>query len=291
MKQRKSILKEENIKNYIQIIRDVQVIIDSDLARLYNVTTKALNQAVKRNIRRFPKDFMFSLNKQEKQYLVTKCDHLESLKYSYQLPLAFTEQGITMLSGVLKSKKAIEINVQIMRAFVSMRTLLKSNNKFVDRMSSVEQQLLKHNSQIEQIFDIIEKDSLVPNKGIFFDGQIFDSYKFISKLIKNAKKSIFLFDNYIDESVLNMFSKRRKNVFVKIYTKNLSDQLKLDLMKYNSQYEKIEIKKFSKSHDRFLIIDKKDIYHIGASLKDLGKKWFAFSKFSEDIFKIVNKLK
>jgi len=285
------ILSNKLIENRIYTIRGFQVMLDRDLADLYEVSTKALNQAVKRNSGRFPSDFMFQLTEQEKNELVTNCDHLQLLKHSSKLPSVFTEQGVANLSGILKSKKAIEVNIQIIRAFVAMRRFLASNAQIFYRLNNVENKQVEQNHKIEQIFNAIESKNIKPQEGIFFDGQVFDSYKFVSDLIRGAKKSIILIDNYVDDSILTLFSKRKKNVDVVIYTKNFSKQLKLDLVKYNSQYSEVKIKEFKKSHDRFMIIDNKEVYHIGASLKDLGKKWFAFSKFDKKALKLLEKIK
>jgi len=285
------ILDKNRIKNKIYTIRGLQVIVDSDLALLYEVSTKALNQAVKRNNDRFPSDFMFQLTADEKTKLVTNCDHLQNLKYSSQLPFVFTEHGITSLSGVLRSKKAIEINVQIVRAFVAMRKFIASNAQIFQRLDRNEQKLLEHDQKFEKIFDAIESKELIPQKGIFFDGQIFDAYKFVSDLVRSAKRSIVLVDNFVDDTVLTLFSKMDDNVKVIIFTKEISKQLLLDLKKYNSQYFPIEVREFKNSHDRFLIIDDKEVFHLGASLKDLGKKWFAFSKFDKEAFNLLERLK
>lgn len=226
---------------------------------------------------------MFQLTDDEKNELVTICDRLSNLKHSSYLPLAFTEQGIATLSGILNSNIAIEINIKIMRAFVSMRKFISKNAEIFTRLDSVERKQLEYqmntNHNFKKIFDALETE--IPKQGIFYDGQIFDAYKFVSDLIKSANKEIILIDNYIDESILTLFTKRKKNVKVTIYTK-LTKQLQLDLKKFNEQYENIEIKNFTKSHDRFLIIDKQT-YHFGASLKDLGKKWFAFNKLNINI--------
>ncbi|MFW5704802.1 MAG: ORF6N domain-containing protein [Nanoarchaeota archaeon] len=278
---------EESIKNKIYSLRGVQVMLDFDLAKFYEIKTKVLNQAVKRNIDRFPKDFMFQLNENEKNELVTFCDHLKDLKFSYQLPFAFTEQGISMLSAILKSKKAIEINIQIVRAFVSMRRKFSSNLLIDYRLEKIEQHNLIQDKWIQNLFDKFEKEQ--PKQGIFFDGHTFDAHFFVSKLIKKANNEIILIDNYIDDTTLSILSKKQKNVKLKILTKNLSKQLKYDIEKFKKQYGKIEIQNFNDSHDRFLIIDK-DVYHIGASLKDLGVKWFGFSKLDESGLKILGKL-
>ncbi|MBT5342560.1 ORF6N domain-containing protein [Candidatus Woesearchaeota archaeon] len=289
----KKIIDYNSINNKIFVFRGIQIIVDRDLAELYEVPTKRLNEQVKRNRERFPFDFMFQLTIREKEELVAKCDRFESLKHSSSLPYAFTEQGVSMLSGILKSEKAILVNIQIMRAFIAMRKFISTNAKLFLRLDYVERKQVEHkfemDNKFEKIFDLIESKDINPSKGIFFDGQIFDAYKFVSDLIRSAKKSIILIDNYIDDSVLTLFSKRDKDIKVKIFTK-ISKQLELDLKKYNSQYVLITIEEFTKSHDRFIIIDDK-VYHFGASLKDLGKKWFAFSRFDKEAVKLLNKLK
>ena len=278
------------LKQRILTIRGLQVMFDSDLANLYGVSTKALNQAVKRNIERFPDDFMFQVTELEKREVVTNCDHLQKLRFSPNLPYVFTEHGIITLSGVLKSSNAVKVNIQIMRAFVAMRKFIASNASIFHRLNSMEQKQLQFDEKFEKIFTLIEDKDSLPKKGIFFDGQVFDAYAFISKLIKSASKSIVLIDNYVDESVLLMLLKRKKGVECTIYTENTKEQLKLDLKKHNSQYPEIKLKKFKRSHDRFLIIDDKEVYHIGSSLKDLGKKWFAFSKFEKGTLEMLKKL-
>ena len=277
------------IRSRIYTLRGVQVMLDSDLAELYNVETKALNQAVKRNRERFPEKFMFQVSK----------DDLENLKSQIAtsswggrrtLPYAFTEQGVAMLSGVLKSDTAVKISIQIMSAFVAMRRFIASNANIFYRLDAVEKKQVEQDKKFEQIFDAIQSRDIKPEKGIFFDGQIFDAYKFVSDLVRSADKSLVLIDNYVDDTVLALFSKRKKNVQATIFTKEISRQLSLDLAKYNAQYHPVEVKEFKQSHDRFLIIDKKEIYHIGASLKDMGKKWFAFSKFSKEAVTMLEKL-
>ena len=290
-KMTKKLVKIDNdIRSKILTIRDFQVMIDRDLAELYKVSTKRLNEQVRRNMERFPEDFMFQLTEKEKMEVVAKCDHLKPLKFSPQLPYVFTEQGVASISGVLKSEKAAQVNVNIMRAFVTMRRFLASNAQIFYRLDNVEKKQLEHDRKFEQIFHAIESKGIKPEKGIFFDGQVFDAYKFVSDIIKSASKSIILIDNFVDDSVLTILNKKKKDVIVKIFTKDISKQLRLDLEKYNSQYPPIEIRKFKDSHDRFLIIDNKEVYHIGASLKDLGKKWFAFSKFDKDAFRILERL-
>jgi hypothetical protein len=287
------LLPADSVITRIHTIREIQVMIDSDLAELYCVPVKALNQAVKRNKERFPDDFMFQLTKSEKNELVTKCDYLKNLKFSPNNPYAFTEQGIATLSGILKSKRAINVNIKIMRAFVSMRKFISKNAEIFYRLDSVEKRQIefeiKTDKNFEKMFDAMEPGK--PKQGIFFNGQIFDAYAFLSDLVRSAKKSINLIDNYVDDSVLVLFGKRGKGVKVTIFTKEISKQLSLDLLKYNSQYSPIAIKEFRQSHDRFMIIDNKDVYHFGASLKDLGKKWFAFSKFDKGAAEMLERLK
>lgn len=280
---------DENIKNKIYTIRGLQVMLDRDLAELYGVETRVLKQAIKRNMDRFPSDFMFEATNEDIDFMVSQSvipskQHLGGAK-----PFIFTEQGVANLSSVLNSKIAVEINIQIIRAFVMMRKVISSKLNMFERFERIEQRLSIHDENFNKIFDAIEDKTIKPKQGIFFDGQIFDAYAFVSDLIKSAKKSITLFDNYIDESVLTLFSKNQ-NVQITIYTKNISKELSLDLQKYNSQYKPIELKKFDLSHDRFLIIDD-ELYHIGASLKDLGKKWFAFSKMEFDTLALIREVK
>jgi len=292
----------ESIKNRIYTIRNVQVMLDNDLAELYNVPVKALNRAVKRNIERFPSNFMFQLTEKEYQDLKYQFGTSSSTPLRSQivtsswggrrtLPYAFTEQGVAMLSGILKSKTAIEISIKIINAFVIMRRFIAENVDIFHRINKVEIQQIEHDKKFNEIFNAIESKNIKPEKGIFFEGQIFDSYNFVSEIIRSANNSIILIDNYIDDSVLKLFNKRKGEVQVTIFTKTISEQLILDLRKYNQQYPLIEIKEFDKSHDRFLIIDDKEVYHFGASLKDLGKKWFAFSKFDKEVFQLLDRLK
>jgi len=290
MGDKNNLLAIENIQNMIFSFRGLQVMIDRDLAKLYGVETKVLNQAVKRNIERFPDDFRFQLTNNEKYELVTNCDRFEKLKHSPTNPFAYTEQGVAMLSAVLRSETAIKISVQIIKAFVEMKKFIDNNAEIFYRLENLEVKQIKTEEKIDKIFQALEHNSLKPKQGIFYDGQVFDAYKFVTDLIKSANKNIILIDNYVDETTLMLFSKNQ-NVKVKIYTQKLNKQLLLDLEKYNTQFKQIEIKKFNKSHDRFLIIDNKEIYHFGASLKDLGKKWFAFSKFDTDVLEILQKLK
>jgi len=286
---------EKQISSKIHTIRGLQVMLDRDLAELYEVKAIRLREQVKRNIKRFPDDFMFQLTKNEVDFLVSQ-NAIPSKKHlGGFLPYVFTEQGVANLSSVLTNDKAIEVNIRIIRVFVAMRRFIQTNARLFQRLDNVEQKQLAHtldtNKKFEKVFKALEKEDIQPKQGIFFDGQVFEAYLFVTKIIKRAKKSIILIDNYVDESVLTLLDKRKKGVSAAIFTKQISKQLHLDLKKHNEQYDSIEIKIFNKSHDRFLIIDKQAVYHIGASLKDLGKKWFAFSKLDKGILNIMEKIK
>lgn len=281
---------EIQIRNKIFSIRGVQVMLDRDLAELYGVETKRLNEQVRRNIKRFPERFRFEISLEEKNELVANCDHLQNLKFSPTNPFVFTEQGVAMLSAVLRSEIAIDISIKIIDAFIQMRKFITNNALIFQRIDKIEEKQLITDAKLEKVFQALESKELKPKQGIFYNGQIFDAYIFVSDLIKQAKESIILIDNYIDETVLTLLTKRNKNCSVVIYTQKITDKLKLDLQKHNSQYSEIIIKEFKLSHDRFLVLDKEDIYHIGASLKDLGNKIFAFSKMDKVNLKILDKL-
>jgi hypothetical protein len=289
------IINENSIKDKILTIRNHQVMLDRDLAELYGVETKHINQAVKRNETRFPKDFMFQLSKEEfenwRSQIVTSNSDKMGLR---RPPYAFTEQGVSMLSAVLKSEIAVDISVKIIRAFVEMRKIINSDNALFYKIDFLEKRQIsyeiKTDTKINQILNALEDKTLKPKQGIFYDGQIFDAYVFVNDLLKLATNEIILIDNYIDETVFTIFSKY-SNIKVQIYTSNITKQLKLDFEKYQNQYQNIDLIQFKNSHDRFLIIDKKKVYYLGASLKDLGKKWFAFSKFEIENLKILDYLK
>ena len=270
-----------DIKSKIYTIRDKQVMLDRDLAELYSVENRALNQAVKRNINRFPNDFMFQLTKEEfenwKSQIVTSNSDKMGLR---KMPYVFTEQGVSMLSAILKSDIAVDVSVKIVREFVNMRKLISQNALIFQKFDNIEQKLLKHDDKFDKVFEALEDKNPIQSQGIFFDRQIFDAHNFVSDLIRSAKSSIVLIDNFVDDSTLLLFSKNQ-NIDVTIHTNIFSKALKLDLEKYNKQYKDISIKTNKKFHDRFLIIDNKEVYHIGASLKDLGKKTFAFSKMED----------
>lgn len=270
-----------DIKSKIYTIRDKQVMLDRDLAELYSVENRALNQAVKRNINRFPNDFMFQLTKEEfenwKSQIVTSNSDKMGLR---KMPYVFTEQGVSMLSAILKSDIAVDVSVKIVREFVNMRKLISQNALMFQKFDNIEQKLLKHDEKFDRVFEALESNDTLPSQGVLFNGQIFDAHNLVSDFIRSAKSSIILIDNFVDDSTLLLFSKNQ-NVDVTIHTNTFTKALKLDLEKYNKQYKDIAIKTNKKFHDRFLIIDNKEVYHIGASLKDLGKKTFAFSKMED----------
>ena len=195
-----------------------------------------------------------------------------------------------MLSAILKSDKAIDISIKIIDSFVSMRKLISQNIPMFERFERIELRLNIHDENFDKLFQALEDKTLKPKQGIFYDGQVFDAYVFVNDLLKNAINEVLLIDNYIDDTVFTLFSKY-PNIRIQIYTANITKQLNLDYQKYQTQYKNIDLIQFKNSHDRFLIIDKKEVYHIGASLKDLGKKWFAFSKFDIESLEILERLK
>ena len=283
------IINENNIKDKIYTIRNLQVMLDKDLAELYGVETKRINEAVKNNQDKFQDDFYFELSDYEFEDLRSKFSTANFSKTRIN-PKVFTEQGIYMLATILKSKMASQVTVYIIKTFANLRKIISQNISMFERFERVEQRLTIHDKNFYRLFEALEDKSLKAKQGIFYDGQIFDAYVFVNDLLKLATTEIILIDNYIDETVFTIFSKY-PNIRIKIYTQNISKQLKLDFEKYSKQYQNIELKEFKNSHDRFLIIDKKDIYHLGASLKDLSKKWFAFSKFEMNTFDVLARLK
>ena len=282
-----------DIQPMIRVIRGQQVIIDRDLALLYGVETKRLNEQVKRNIERFPDDFMFQLNKED----LKSQNATSSWGGDRRLPYAFTEQGIAMLSSVLKSQTAVDVNIRIMRAFVSMRRFIATNAQLFQRLETIEYHQLEMkqhqevtDKRIDEVFRRLDAN-ISPIQGIFYDGQVFDAYRFVSDLIRKAEHSIVLIDNYVDDTVLTLLDKRGNGVTVTIYTQRISNQFQLDVDRHNAQYSPIEIKQFNKAHDRFLLIDD-EVYHIGASIKDLGKKWFGFTLMRDiTATELINKIK
>ena len=285
------IVNAQQIQNHIYTIRNQQVMMDTDLAELYGVETKQLNKAVSRNLERFPERFRFQLTQKEYTNLRfqngTSSSEHGGRRY---MPYVFTEQGVSMLSAVLRSKIAVEVSIQIIDSFVEMRKFVTQNALLFQKIEIIEQKQQKTDERLDKVLNAIESNDINPKQGVFFDGQIFDAYVLMSSLIKEAKKSVVLIDNYIDETTLvHLSHKVPKDVSISILTKVISKGLKLDLEKHNAQYATIEVKQLKHAHDRFLLIDEK-IYHLGASLKDLGKKWFAFSLIEEDVFELKKRV-
>ncbi len=265
------------IETRIVTVRGVQVILDRDLAMLYEVDIAQMNRQVKRNIKRFPEDFMFQLTREE--FISLKCHFgiSNTRGGDRALPYAFTEQGVSMLSGLLRSETAIQANIIIMRAFVAMRRFMSANSDMFRRIDLLDRRQIETERKLNLVLDKLGDGMLKYKCGIFFDGQTFDAYVLVSDLIRSAKKRVVMIDNYVDESVLTMLDKRNKGVTAEIYTRQISKQFGLDIVKHDSQYPPIPVKILKKSHDRFLVIDD-EVYHVGASFKDLGKKWFAIMK-------------
>ena len=286
------IVPEDDIKNIIYTIRGKQVILDRDLAKLYNCKngTKTINQAVKRNMERFPERFLFQLNEKEYYNLWSQfgtTSENETLKYRRKehLPYAFTEQGVAMLATIIKTNVAVDVSIKIMDAFVEMRKFMINNLQLFERLTNVEYKLLEYDKKFDTIFNALQKNKKEEFKEkIFFEGQIYDAYNLIVKIIKMAKEKITIIDNYIDQSILEMITKKNKGVEVVILTSNNCNITKLDIQKFNRQYPKLSMSKTNSFHDRFIIIDNKILYHCGASLKDLGKKCFAITKMEDDNF-------
>jgi len=289
----------KGIKRLIYTIRGKQVMLDSDVAMLYNYKTKRINETVTRNSNRFPEDFSFQLTEKELENLRSQfaTSSLEEEKWSQfttilyresyggrrYLPYVFTEQGIAMLSGLLRNEIAVTVSINIMRAFVEMKKFISENGQVFERLTNVEYKLLDHDKKFDQVFNQLQKDEGYKFKQkIFFEGQIYDAYSLVIDIIKKAKEKIMIIDNYIDDSILEMLIKKNKNVKATILTSEKSNISKMDVQKFNEEYPVLEVAKTEKFHDRFIVIDNIELYHVGASLKDLGKRCFAISKI-EDI--------
>ena len=282
----------EDIKNLIYTVRGKQVMMDSDVANIYHCETKYVNRVVKRNIERFPEEFCFQLN--ENEFEVLRCQFVtlnengrgQHRKY---LPYVFTEQGIAMLSALLKSDVAVSVSVNIMKAFIEMRKFLMLNGQVFERLTSVEHKLLEHDKKFDEVFNQLQLEENIKQK-IFFDGQIYDAYSIIIDIIKKANNKILIIDNYIDDSILKMLTKKKKNVEVVILTSNKSNIQNIDIQKFNKEYPILKIAKTNKFHDRFIVLDNEEMYHLGASIKDLGRKCFGINKIEdkEIIEKIIN---
>lgn len=283
----------EDIKNLIYTIRGKQVMLDSDVAMLYHYETKKINQAVKRNIDRFPEKFCFQLTEDEFSHLrsqfVTLNESIGRGKHRKYLLYVFTEQGIAMLSGLLKNDIAVQVSIHIMDAFVEMRKFLMINGQVFQRLTNVEYNLQEHNKKFDEVFNQLQLGENIKQR-IFFDGQIYDAYSIIIDIIKMANKKILIIDNYIDDSVLKMLAKKKNNVEVVILTSDKSNIENLDIKKFNKEYPILKVAKTNKFHDRFIVIDNKEMYHLGAFIKDLGKKCFAINRIEdvEIMEKIIN---
>lgn len=280
----------KDIKDLIYTIRGMQVMLDSDVANLFKYTTKNINKSVKNNAERFPEYYCFQLTTKEynslmtRRYNIIKIGRSNNRKY---LPYVFTEYGITMLAALLKSEVAVNISIKIVNTFMQMRKNFSENNQVFERLTSLEYKLLEQEKKINNIFGELKFEENIKQK-IFFKGQIYDAYSIIIDIIKSANKKILIIDNYIDDNVLKMLSKKKKDVEVTILTSIKSNIEKLDIKKFNKEYPILKLEKTNKFHDRFIIVDNKEMYHLGASIKDLGKKCFGINKI-EDI-KIVEKI-
>ena len=291
-------LSNEEIKNLIYTIRGKQVMLDSDVAKLYNYETKKLNQAVKRNIGRFPERFCFQLTEEELKIMwsqIVTTSKLEDNKYRSKkyLPYVFTEQGIAMLSGILKSEVAVQVSIKIMDAFVEMRKFITINKNLFEKVISIENKMdkkfIEHDKKFDIIFNQLQHEESIKQR-IFFQGQIYDAYSLIVDIIKKANKKILIIDNYVDDNILKMLIKKKNNVEVVILTSSKSNIQNIDIQKFNKEYPILKVAKTNKFHDRFIIIDNKEMYHLGTSIKDLGKKCFGINKIEdkEIIEKIIH---
>ena len=289
----------EDIKNLIYTIIGKQVMLDSDVAKLYNYQTKRVNETVNRNKKRFPENFCFQLTEEDVKNLKSQTTILnldqennwsqiatssknENSKHRGKkyVPYVFTEQGIAMLSGLLKNDIAIQVSINIMNAFVEMRKFLMINRQVFERLTNVEYQLQEHNKKFDEVFNQLQLEENIKQR-IFFDGQIYDAYSLIIDIIKKANSKILIIDNYIDDSVLKMLAKKKNNVEVVILTSDKTNIENLDIKKFNKEYPILKVAKTNKFHDRFIVIDNKEMYHLGASIKDLGKKCFAINRIED----------
>lgn len=283
-------LSNEEIKKFIYTIRGKQVMLDSDVAKLFQYATKDLNRNVKNNIERFPDYYCFQLTDEEykslrcKNFTLNENGRGQHRKY---LPYVFTEYGITMLAGLLKSEVAVNVSIQIVNTFIEMRKLISTNGQLFERLTNMEYKLLEHDKKFDKVFNQLQLEENIKQR-IFFDGQIYDAYSLIIDIIKKANKKILIIDNYIDDSVLKMLTKKKKNVEVTILTSEKSNIQQIDIQKFNKEYPILKVGKTNKFHDRFIILDTNEMFHLGASIKDLGKKCFGINKIEDE--KIIEKL-
>ena len=281
-------LTNEDIKKLIYTIRGKQVMLDSDVAMLYHYETKNVNRAVKRNIDRFPEEFCFQLTENEfqtlrfqigtsKQNLEIKDEFRGGRRY---LPYVFTEQGIAMLAGVLKNDIAVKVSINIIKTFIEMRKFISLNGQVFERLTNMEYKLLEHDKKFEEVFNQLQLEDNIKQR-IFFDGQIWDSYSLIIDIIKKANSKILIIDNYIDDSILKMLSKKKNGVQAIILTSSKCNIENLDIEKFNKEYPILKVAKTNKFHDRFIVLDNEKMYHLGASIKDLGIKCFAINRIED----------
>ena len=288
-------ISNEEIKNLIYTIRGKQIMLDSDVAMLYQYETKNVNKAVKRNIDRFPEEFCFQLTENEFETLRFQIGtSKQNLKINDELrggrrylPYVFTEQGIAMLAGVLKNDIAIKVSINIIKSFIEMRKFISLNGQVFERLTNMEYKLLEHDKKFDEVFDQLQLEENIKQR-IFFEGQIYDAYSLIVDIIKKANKKILIIDNYVDDSIFKMLTKKKSNIEVIILTSNKSNIQNIDIQKFNKEYPFLKVTRTNKFHDRFIIIDNKEMYHLGASIKDLGKKCFGINKI-EDV-KIIEKI-
>ena len=283
-------ISNEEIKNLIYTIRGKQVMLDSDVARLFKYATKDLNRNVKNNIERFPEYYCFQLTDEEYKSLRSKNFTLNENgrgQHRKYLPYVFTEYGITMLAGLLKSEVAVNVSIKIVNTFIEMRKFISANGQLFERLTNVEYKLLEHDKKFDEVFNQLQQEENIKQK-IFFEGQIYDAYSIIVDIIKKANKKILIIDNYIDDSVLKMLTKKSKNVEAVILTSDKSNIQQIDIQKFNKEYPILKVAKTNKFHDRFIVIDNKEMYHLGASIKDLGKKCFGINKIED--MKIIEKI-
>lgn len=284
------IVQERAIKNLIYVIRGQQVMMDSDLATLYQVETRNLNKAMKRNMDRFPEDFCFQLTKEEYTNLMFQIGTSSSQESENthggrrKLPYVFTEQGISMLSAVLHSEIAVKVSVKIMRAFVEMRRFMANNSLVLNRINEIEVKQLSYqkdtDEKFDKIFTYISEHEEVTQK-IFFEGQIYDAFSLLTELISKAEKELVLIDNYVDIGTLNILAKKKPGVNAVVYTAKTTKLSRDDVDRFNQQYPMLEVRHTGAFHDRFLLVDGLYAYHIGASIKDAGKKCFGINKLED----------
>lgn len=306
-------ISKEEIKKLIYTIRGKQVMIDSDVAMLYHYKTKVLNLTVKRNIERFPEEFCFQLTENEFQTLrfqigTSKQNETQNLRFQNEtskqnteisnnlrggrryLPYVFTEQGIAMLAGILKNDIAVKVSLNIINSFIEMRKFIASNGQVFERLTNIEYRLLEHDKKFDIVFDQLQEEENIKQK-IFFEGQIYDAYSLIIDIIRKANIKITIIDNYVDDSILKMLAKKNERVEVTILTSIKSNIQNIDIQKFNKEYPTLKVVKTDKFHDRFILLDNKEMYHLGASIKDLAKKCFAISKVeNEEMIDLIKKV-